>query len=166
MWSYVKFVPASINYWMWLTRPQVVEFEFKTAKGHSKSNIKPDKKLMNICKNPRIICSEDLLERNGGFSGRPEAARGFKSSFMNGFGRPSWASFLQTMAGLEVSRGRSRVLWNRSWMRIAWKVDFWRMSLTKSLLLEVHWSLKTILKPPITLAWSHKYSDFDLDNKN
>ena len=39
------------------------------------------------------------------------------------------------------------------------------MSLTKSLLLGVHWSLKTLLKPFITLALSHKYSDFDLDNK-
>ena len=116
---------------------------------------------MNICKNPRIICSADLLERNAGSSGRPEAARGFKSRFMTGFGSPCGPHF----ADPGGSRGRSRALWNRSWMRIAWKVDFWRMSLTKSLLLEVHWTLKTTLKPPTTLAWSRIYSDCHLDAK-
>ena len=39
------------------------------------------------------------------------------------------------------------------------------MSLTKSLLLEVHWSLKTTLKPPTTLAWSRNCSNFHLDAK-
>ena len=39
------------------------------------------------------------------------------------------------------------------------------MSLTKSLLLEVHCTLKTSLKPPTTLALTYKYSNFDLDNK-
>ena len=50
-------------------------------------------------------------------------------------------------------------------MRIASKGDFERMSLTKSLLLEVHCTLKTSLKPPTTLALTYKYSNFDLDNK-
>ena len=39
------------------------------------------------------------------------------------------------------------------------------MSLTKSLLLEVHWTLKTVLKLLITLSLSHKFSNFGLDNK-
>ena len=39
------------------------------------------------------------------------------------------------------------------------------MSLTKSLLLEVHWVLKTSLKPPTTLAWSCDFSNFHLDAK-
>ena len=50
-------------------------------------------------------------------------------------------------------------------MRIAGKVYFRRMSLTKSLLLEVHWSCKTCLKPTTTHTLSHKYSNFDLVNK-
>ena len=45
-------------------------------------------------------------------------------------------------------------------MRIARKVDFRRMSLTKSLLLEGYWSLKTMLKAPVTLAWSRSQSNF------
>ena len=50
-------------------------------------------------------------------------------------------------------------------MRLVGKLYFLRMSLTKSLLLEVHWTLKTFLKPLITLALSDKYPNFDLDNK-
>ena len=100
---------------MRVARPQVAAVEFKTAKGHSKNNIKSDKKLMNSCQNPRVICSADLLERNGGSSGRPEAARGFKSRFMTGFGSPCEPHF----ADPGGSRGRSRALWNRFWMHIA-----------------------------------------------
>ena len=39
------------------------------------------------------------------------------------------------------------------------------MYLTKSLLLEVRWSLKTTLKPSTTLAWSRNFSNFHLDAK-
>ena len=39
------------------------------------------------------------------------------------------------------------------------------MSVTRSLLLEVHWVLKTSLKPLITLAWSYDFSNFHLDAK-
>ena len=50
--------------------------------------IKSDEKLINISKNHRIICSAALLERHGGSSGRPEAARGLKSRFVTGFRSP------------------------------------------------------------------------------
>ena len=39
------------------------------------------------------------------------------------------------------------------------------MSLTKSVLLGVHCTLKTSLKRPTTLALTNKYSNIDLDNK-
>jgi hypothetical protein len=39
------------------------------------------------------------------------------------------------------------------------------MYLTKSPLLEVHWSLKTTLEPRTTLAWSRNCSNFHLDAK-
>ena len=38
------------------------------------------------------------------------------------------------------------------------------MSVTKSLLLEVHWTLKTVLRLLVTLSLSHKFSNFGLDN--
>ena len=56
----------------------MAEFEFKTAKGHSKIHLKSDEKLINISKNHRIIRSAALLERHGGSSGHPEGARGVK----------------------------------------------------------------------------------------
>ena len=43
MWSYAKFMPAIAIDWMWVARPQVAEFEFKTEKGHSKSSGKSSK---------------------------------------------------------------------------------------------------------------------------
>ena len=38
------------------------------------------------------------------------------------------------------------------------------MSSTKSLLLEVYWTLETVLKLPITLSLSDEFSNFGLDN--
>ena len=55
MWSYVKSMPASVSYWMWRAHPQVAEFEFKTAKGHSKGNAKSDEKLINISTFPETV---------------------------------------------------------------------------------------------------------------
>ena len=52
-----------------------------------------------------------------------------------------------------------------SCMRIPGKGHFWRMSLTKSLHLVVHWTPNTYLKPPTTCTLRHKYSNFDLDDK-
>ena len=78
----------------------MAEFEFKTAKGHSKINVKSDEKLINISKNHRIICSAALLERHGGSSGRPEAARGLKSRFVTGFRSPVGPHF-DDAGGLE-----------------------------------------------------------------
>ena len=67
--------------------------------------------------------------------------------------------------GSSRSRSLSRGLWKRSQMRIAWKVNFHMMSLTKSVLLEIHWTFKSFFKPPAALALIHKFSNFDLDNK-
>ena len=44
--------------------------------------------MINICKNLRLIRYAAPLERHGGSSGRPEAARGLKSRFMTGLKSP------------------------------------------------------------------------------
>ena len=79
----------------------MVEFEVKTANGHSKSNIKSVKKLINISTNQRIFCSAAFLERHGGSSGRPEGARGLKSRFMTRFRSPFGLHF-GDLGGLEA----------------------------------------------------------------
>ena len=79
----------------------MAEFEFKTAKGHSKIHVKSDEKLINMSKNHRIIGSAALLERYGGSSGRPEAAKGLKSRFMTSFRSPFGLHF-EDVSGLKA----------------------------------------------------------------
>ena len=73
----------------------------KTAKGHSKSNLKSNKKRIDISKNQRVIRSTALLERHGGSFERPEAARGLKSRFMTVFRKPFGLHF-EDLGGLEA----------------------------------------------------------------
>ena len=63
------------------------------------------------------------------------------------------------------SRSVAEGVLNKSQMRIARKNDFWRMSLTKSLVLEVHWTAKIHLKRSKTFTWTHKCSIFDVPYK-
>ena len=51
-------------------------------------------------------------------------------------------------------------------MRISRKSDFWRMSLTKSLVLKLHGSPNARVKRPKTLTLIHKRSNFDVNYKN
>ena len=50
-------------------------------------------------------------------------------------------------------------------MRIAEKVDFARMYLTKSRLLEVEGTLNICLKPPTTFVLGHKYANVELERQ-
>ena len=71
------------------------------AKGHSKSNLKSNKKRIESFKNQRVIRSTALLERHGGSFGRPGAARGLKSMFMTVF-RSSFGLHFEDLGGLEA----------------------------------------------------------------
>ena len=86
---------------MWVARPQLAAFELKTAEEHSKSNLKSNKKRIDIFKNQRVIRFTALLERHGGSFERPEAARGLKSRFMTVFSNPFGLHF-EDLGGLEA----------------------------------------------------------------
>ena len=108
--SYVQYGPASINYWMWIARPKVFEFLFKTAKGHSIASIKSDKNVSISVK----IRAKSVLQT---FSSAMVAALGVQKlqedsheSFVTGFGRCLGPHF----EGSSRSGTRSKWLWKRS----------------------------------------------------
>ena len=70
---------------MQLARPQIVKFEAKTAKEHSKNDVKSDRNGVRPQKINNKICSAPMPGRLGGASGRLEDAKRRKSGLRTSF---------------------------------------------------------------------------------
>ena len=97
-------------------------------------------------------CKNCVFKASRGLCAPLRASRGVRKTKIVGLWllwRPKWDHFGRSAS----SRSLSTELQKGSWRRNSWKPDFFRMSLTKSLLLEVHGTLKVRCNPSEPLLW-------------